>query len=83
MKPSFIQPMAAKVVDRLPEGGDWILNGQKIWSTGAQYCDWGMIVARTDGNAVKHAGLTCFIVDMKAPGIEVRPIEMCSADERG
>jgi alkylation response protein AidB-like acyl-CoA dehydrogenase len=52
-----------------------VLNGQKIWSTGAQYCDLGMIVTRTDPNAAKHAGLTYFIVDMKAKGIEVRPIK--------
>ncbi len=57
------------------DGDDWIINGQKIWSTGAQYSDWGMIVVRTDPNVVKHAGLTYFIVDMRVPGIEVRPIK--------
>ena len=57
------------------DGSDWILNGQKIWSTGAHFCDWGMIVTRTDSNAAKHAGLSYFIVDMRAPGIEVRPIK--------
>jgi acyl-CoA dehydrogenase len=55
-------------------GDEWVLNGQKIWSTGAQYCDFGMIVTRSDPEAAKHAGLTYFIVDMHAPGIEVRPI---------
>ena len=50
------------------DGDDWIINGQKIWTTGAHYCDWGMIVTRTDPNAAKHAGLTYFIVDMHAPG---------------
>ncbi len=57
------------------DGDEWVLNGQKIWSTGAHYCDWGMIVTRTDPNAAKHAGLTYFIVDMRSPGIEVRPIQ--------
>ena len=57
------------------DGNDWVLNGQKIWSTGAQYCDWGMIVVRTDPNVPKHDGLTYFIVDMKAKGVEVRPIK--------
>jgi acyl-CoA dehydrogenase len=57
------------------DGSDWILNGQKIWSTGAHFSDFGMIVTRTDPNAPKHAGLTYFIVDMKAPGVEVRPIK--------
>jgi acyl-CoA dehydrogenase len=56
------------------DGSDWLINGQKIWSTGAHFSDFGMIVTRTDPNAPKHAGLTYFIVDMKAPGVEVRPI---------
>jgi alkylation response protein AidB-like acyl-CoA dehydrogenase len=55
-------------------GDEWVLNGQKIWSTGAHYCDFGMIVTRSDPDAAKHAGLTYFIVDMHAAGIEVRPI---------
>jgi alkylation response protein AidB-like acyl-CoA dehydrogenase len=57
------------------DGDDWVLNGQKIWSTGAHYCDWGMIVVRTDPDVPKHDGLTYFIVDMKAKGVEVRPIK--------
>ena len=56
------------------DGDDWVINGQKIWSTGAHFSDWGMIVTRTDPNVPKHAGLTYFIVDMNAPGIEARPI---------
>jgi alkylation response protein AidB-like acyl-CoA dehydrogenase len=57
------------------DGDDWLINGQKIWTTGAHYCDWGMIVTRSDTSVPKHAGLTYFIVDMKAPGIEIRPIK--------
>ncbi len=57
------------------DGEHWIVNGQKIWTTGAQYCDFGILVARTDPDLPKHAGLTYFIVDMNAPGIEVRPIQ--------
>jgi alkylation response protein AidB-like acyl-CoA dehydrogenase len=55
-------------------GDEWVLNGQKIWSTLAHFSDFGMIVTRSDPDAAKHAGLTYFIVDMHAPGIEVRPI---------
>jgi alkylation response protein AidB-like acyl-CoA dehydrogenase len=57
------------------DGDDWVINGQKIWTTGAHFCKWGMIVTRTDPTAVKHAGLTYFIVDMEAPGVEIRPIK--------
>jgi alkylation response protein AidB-like acyl-CoA dehydrogenase len=56
------------------QGDDWIINGQKIWTTGAQFCDWGILVVRTDPNVAKHAGLSYFVVDMHSPGIEVRPI---------
>ena len=55
-------------------GDEWVLGGQKIWSTLARFSDFGMIVTRTDFDAAKHAGLTYFVVDMHAPGIEVRPI---------
>ena len=58
----------------LREGDEWVVNGQKIWTTGAHFCDWGILVVRSDPNAAKHAGLTYFVVDMKAPGVEVRPI---------
>ncbi len=56
------------------DGDDWIVNGQKIWTTGAHYCDWGIIVVRTDPHVAKHAGLSYFVVDMHSPGIEIRPI---------
>ena len=56
------------------EGDDWIVNGQKIWTTGAHFCQYGMIITRSDPDAPKHKGLSYFIVDMQAPGVEVRPI---------
>jgi alkylation response protein AidB-like acyl-CoA dehydrogenase len=56
------------------DGDDWILNGQKIWTTGAHFCDWGVIVVRTDATVAKHAGLSYYVVDMHAPGVEIRPI---------
>jgi acyl-CoA dehydrogenase len=60
------------------DGDDWILSGQKIWTTGAHYSRYGMVVTRSDANVVKHAGLTYFMVDMKAPGVEIRPIKQIS-----
>jgi alkylation response protein AidB-like acyl-CoA dehydrogenase len=63
------------------DGDHWLLNGQKIWTTGAHYSDWGMIVTRTDPTAAKHDGITYFIVDMKAPGIEIRPIHQINGSK--
>jgi alkylation response protein AidB-like acyl-CoA dehydrogenase len=66
---------AVRAPDR---SGDWIINGQKVWTTGAQFSDFGIVVTRTDPDAPKHKGLTMFWVDMKDPGIEVRPIHQAS-----
>ncbi len=60
------------------DGDDWIINGQKIWTSGAQYSDWGIIVLRTDPNMPKHQGLSYFFLSMKSPGIEVKPIKQMS-----
>ena len=60
--------------------GDWIIDGQKVWTSGAHYSDYGLILVRTDPNVPKHKGLTMFWVDMKAPGIDVRPIHQASGE---
>lgn len=74
-EPDAGSDLAGLKTSAVRDGDDWIINGQKIWTTGAQYCKWGMLVARSDTNAAKHAGLTYFIVDMEDPGIEIRPIK--------
>lgn len=58
--------------------GEWIVNGQKVWSSWAHLTDWGILVVRTDPKVPKHKGLTFFVVDMKTPGIETRPIRQIS-----
>jgi alkylation response protein AidB-like acyl-CoA dehydrogenase len=63
-----------------PDGNGWKLNGQKLWTSWAQYSDYGVIVARTDPEQPKHKGLTYYWVDMRAKGIEVRPIKLAGGD---
>jgi alkylation response protein AidB-like acyl-CoA dehydrogenase len=60
------------------DGDDWMVNGQKIWTSGAHFSDYGILVTRTDPNARKHEGLTFFFLDMKSPGVEVRRIKQIS-----
>ena len=62
------------------DGDEWVINGQKVWTSGAHYCDYGIVVVRTAPTVPKHKGLTMFIVDMKSPGVEVRPIRQMSGE---
>jgi len=62
------------------DGDDWVVNGQKVWTSFAHFADHAILLARTDPNVPKHKGLSFFVVDMKAPGVEVRPIRQMSGD---
>ena len=62
------------------DGDDWVVTGQKVWTSGAAVADWCYLIARTDPDAPKHKGLSEFVVDMRSPGIEVRRIEDMTGD---
>lgn len=60
------------------DGGDWVINGQKIWTSAAHFSDYAILLARTDATLPKHRGLTMFFLNMKSPGLEVRPIRQAN-----
>jgi alkylation response protein AidB-like acyl-CoA dehydrogenase len=62
------------------DGEEWIINGQKVWTTLAHLSKWGLLVVRTDADAVKHAGLTAVVVDMHSQGVEVRPLRQMTGE---
>jgi len=60
------------------DGDEWVLNGQKVWTSGAQYSDYGAVLARTDASKPKHSGISMFIVNMHDPGVTVRPLKVAT-----
>ncbi|MGE0621859.1 MAG: acyl-CoA dehydrogenase [Pseudomonadales bacterium] len=60
------------------DGDDWVINGQKIWTSGAQHSDYGILITRTDPTVAKHKGLTMFFLDMRSPGVDIRPIRQAN-----
>ena len=63
------------------DGDDWVVNGQKVWTSGAHYSDFGLLITRTDPSVPKHKGLTMFFLDMRTPGVEVRPIKQINGNQ--
>jgi len=77
-EPSSGSDVAAARTRAVREGDEWVINGQKVWTSGAHFSDYGLLLTRTDPDVPKHKGLTMFWIDMHAPGVEVRPIHQMS-----
>ena len=77
-EPAGGSDVAALKTRAVKDGDTWTINGSKIWTTGAQFSDYGLLLTRTDPNVPKHKGLTMFHLSMKAAGVEVRPIKQAS-----
>jgi alkylation response protein AidB-like acyl-CoA dehydrogenase len=79
-EPGSGSDMGAAKTRAVLDGDEWVVNGQKVWSSWAHIADWCILVVRTDPDAEKHRGLSYLLVDMHAPGVEVRPLRQITGD---
>ncbi len=81
-EPSAGSDLASLRTSARPEGDGWVVNGQKIWTSGAHYADFGLLLARTEAGSVRHRGISCFALPMDRDGIEIRPIRQLDGERK-
>ena len=81
-EPGAGSDLASLATRAVSDGDEWIVNGQKVWSSGASVSRWGLLAARTDPEATKQRGLTCFVLDMEHNGVDVRPLRTMTGEHK-